>query len=141
MKTSALLLMTLLGGVALAQTEVRALKASMISLGITDMARSMKFYHETLGLALVSETEPGEVAILRAGDVMITLNKPLGLASKPIVGAVEVVFSVDSEERTYRELVSGGCSFIRPPREAFSGTWAATLTDPDGHRLTILGPK
>jgi len=29
----------------------------------------------------------------------------------------------------------------RAPREVFTGTWAATLTDPDGHRLTILGPR
>jgi uncharacterized protein len=142
MKTSTILLMaTLLAGFALGQTRTPSLRLSMISLGVTDMARSMKFYGETLGLPLLSETEPGEVAIFRAGEMTITLNRPLAFASKQIVGAVEVVFNVDSVDATYRTLVAQGCRFIRTPREAFSGTWAATLTDPDGHRITILGPK
>jgi len=83
-----------------------------------------------------------EVTIFRAGDVMIALNAPLGrYAADAIVGAVEVVFPVESVEAAHANLSGRGCSFINAPREIMPGTWAATFTDPDGHRLTILGPK
>jgi predicted enzyme related to lactoylglutathione lyase len=114
----------------------------MIALGVKDTARSIKFYGETLGLQLVAEPEPGEVAIFQAGGVQITLNRPLGnAAGSAIVGAVEVILSVDSVVAAHGKLVERGCKFIKEPREVFTGTWAATFTDPDGHRLTILGPR
>jgi predicted enzyme related to lactoylglutathione lyase len=118
------------------------MRISMISLGVKDTARSIKFYRETLGLELVSEPEPGEVAVFQAGSVQITLNRPLGNAAGSVIaGAVEVVLSVDSVVAAHRKLAERGCRFIREPREVFAGTWAATFTDPDGHRLTILGPR
>ena len=131
----------LLSSVLVAQTERPSLRVSMISLGVQDLARSEKFYRETLGLEFLMESEPGQVALFRAGEVTIALNHPLAQASDAVVGAVEVIFNVNSVEVAYRSLVSRGCPFVRTPREVFSGTWAATFTDPDGHRLTILGPQ
>ena len=131
----------LAAGAVVAQTIQSPLRVSMISLGVTDMVRSMKFYSETLGLQLVNETEPGQVAIFRAGEITITLNKPLAQASKQIVGAVEVIFYVDSVEASHRFLRAKGCVFKVAPHELFSGTWGATFSDPDGHLLTLLGPR
>jgi uncharacterized protein len=127
-------------GAVVAGAQPIPLKMSMISLGVKDTARSIKFYRETLGLQLVGQ--PGEVTIFQAGNVQISLNHPLGnAAGGTMVGAVEVVFSVDSVVAAHKALAERGCTFIREPREAFPGTWAATFTDPDGHRLTILGPR
>ena len=135
-----LVLAFLVVGIALAQTPPPQLRVSMISLGVTDMARSVKFYSETLGLQLVGK--PGEVTLLAAGDVMIALNHPLGrFAGDAIVGAVEVIFKVESVTASHADLVKLGCSFVNAPREVMPGTWAATFTDPDGHRLTVLGPQ
>ena len=124
----------------MAQTTPSPLRVSMISLGVTDMARSMKFYSETLGLPLVRETEPGQFAIFRAGEITITLNKPLAQASSQIAGVVEIIFNVDSVHDSHRFLVAKGCVFKAAPHELFSGTWGATFSDPDGHLLTLLGP-
>jgi predicted enzyme related to lactoylglutathione lyase len=127
-------------GMVLAQTPPLSLRVSMIALGVKDTARSIKFYAETLGLPLAGP--PGEVTLLRAGEVTIALNHPLGRASgDAMVGAVEIIFPVENVSVTYDLLVARGCRFLKPPREVTSGTWAATFTDPDGHRLTILGPR
>jgi predicted enzyme related to lactoylglutathione lyase len=139
-------LSALAAGVVLAQAQPipspLSMRLSMISLGVKDTARSIKFYRDTLGFPLVAEPEPGEVAIFQAGAVQIALNRPLANASgNAIVGGVEVVLSVDSVVDAHSKLVERGCEFIREPREVFAGTWAATFTDPDGHRLTILGPR
>jgi predicted enzyme related to lactoylglutathione lyase len=134
------LLLTLAAGALLGQTPPPKLRVSMIALGVTDMARSIQFYSETLGLQLAGK--PGEVTLLRAGDVTIALNHPLGSgAGDRMVGAVEVIFPVESVSAAYGSLVERGCKFLREPREVTPGTWAATFTDPDGHRLTLLGPR
>ena len=134
-----LLLIVLLAGVALAQSPPK-LRVSMISLGVQDMARSVQFYGETLGLDISGK--PGEVTMFRAGEITILLNHPLGRASgDKIVGAMEIIFPVESVPASHAALLQRGCKFVVDPREVTTGTWAATFTDPDGHRLTILGPR
>ena len=131
---------TLAAGTVLAQTPPPRLRVSMISLGVADPARSTKFYGETLGLELVGK--PGEVTFFKAGDVTLVLNHPAGrTAGERIAGSVEVIFPVESVRASYANLTDRGCKFLREPREVTPGTWAATFTDPDGHRLTVLGPQ
>lgn len=116
------------------------LRVSMISLGVSDMARSIQFYRDTLGLEMGGKA--GEVTLFRAGDVTIALNTPLGRsAGKAMVGATEVIFGVESVAVSHRELEEKGCRFVATPHEVTTGLWAATFTDPDGHKLTILGGK
>jgi catechol 2,3-dioxygenase-like lactoylglutathione lyase family enzyme len=116
------------------------LRVTMIALGVRDIARSIQFYTETLGLELAGK--PGEVTLLRAGDVTIVLNHPLGVAAgDAIVGAVEIIFPVAGVAASHEDLAGRGCNFTHQPHEVMPGLWAATFTDPDGHRLTILGPQ
>ena len=50
------------------------LRVSMISLGVTDMERSVKFYGDTLGLQILGK--PAEVSMFKAGDLTLILNLP-----------------------------------------------------------------
>lgn len=116
------------------------LRVSMISLGVTDMERSVKFYGDTLGLQILGK--PAEVSMFKAGDVTLVLNLPAGRnAGSALVGSVEMIFPVESVKDAYALLTERGCKFLREPREVTPGIWAATFTDPDGHRLTVLGPR
>jgi predicted enzyme related to lactoylglutathione lyase len=113
---------------------------TMISLGVTDSARSIKFYGETLGLEMLGK--PSEVTFFRAGAITIVLNHPAGArARNAMAGSVEVIFPVESVAVSYQSLEQLGCSFAAAPHEITPGMWAATFTDPDGHLLTILGAK
>jgi catechol 2,3-dioxygenase-like lactoylglutathione lyase family enzyme len=132
--------LTLAVGAIVVQQPPLHLRVSMISLGVKDAARSIKFYTETLGLELVGN--PGEVAFVRAGDITIVLNQPAGKAAREtLAGSVEVIFPVDSVAASYKALQERGCSFVAVPHEITTNMWAATFTDPDGHMLTVLGPK
>lgn len=124
----------LLAGTALAQSPERQLKASIIVIGVTDLARSVKFYKDTLALSVAPA--PGDLPMFRAGDLTIVLNGSLSGST----GAFELVFSVDSVAAVRKQLTDRGCPFIPEPREVFRGMWSATFNDPDGHRLTLFGP-
>jgi methylmalonyl-CoA/ethylmalonyl-CoA epimerase len=136
--TIALLLATLTVGVVLGQAQP-PLRLSMISLGITNSARSIQFYSETLGLPMIGK--PGEVTLFKAGDVTLVLNQPAGAGRTKLAGSIEIIFPVDSVASSHRDLAERGGHFVAAPHEITPGLWAATFTDPDGHLLTVLGPK
>lgn len=131
------LLLALAATAALAQTPLRV---SMIALGVKDPARSIAFYRDTLGMEMICPA--GEVTLVKSGEITIALNQPLGrTAGEAMVGAVEVIFQVPGVAASHADLTKRGCRFVAAPHEVYPGMWAATFTDPDGHRLTVLGPK
>ena len=80
--------------------------------------------------------------MLRAGEVTIALNRPLARsAGNAIAGAVEIMFLTESVSVTEKQLAARGCTFITGAHEVTPGLWASTFTDPDGHKLTLLGGR
>lgn len=112
----------------------------LIMLGVTDLARAVAFYRDTLGLKLNGEV-PGEFAFFNGGGVTLALAVPLSKNSPAMVGATEVVFSVPGVRAAHQALVARGVKFLVEPRVVNPPMWAANFTDPDGHRLSIFGPE
>jgi catechol 2,3-dioxygenase-like lactoylglutathione lyase family enzyme len=115
------------------------LTLSHVMLGVTDIERSTAFYEQTLGRRVLFRAGDGLVFV-DGGPVAIGLNTGLAAARQPVAGAVELVFTVESVRAAHRELAAKGVSFVTGPRQATDKDWAATLTDPDGHYLTLFGP-
>jgi predicted enzyme related to lactoylglutathione lyase len=114
-------------------------KILMVMLGVTNMDTSVAFYRDLLGLELTSQS--AEFAFFSGGGVTLALNAALGKAVPPAKSSVEIVFPVDSVAAAHRKLSERGCKFLNPPREVNPGNWAATFSDPDGHVLSVYGPK
>ena len=112
---------------------------SMIMLGVENVARSVAFYRDCVGLPVQSESP--EFAFITAGAVTIGLNLPLGKTVNPRAGATELILPVASVTASKAALAARNCPFTVEPREVNTGTYAATFTDPDGHRLTLFGPR
>lgn len=112
---------------------------SLVMFGVDNLARSVAFYRDLVSLPLRNSSE--EFAFFTAGPVTLALSVPLGRAVQPRAGAMELVFSVPGVQASFAALKERGCRFVQEPREVSPGSWAATFTDPDGHRLTIFGPK
>ena len=133
------LLVAAVAGTVLAQA-LPPLRVNMISIGVTDMDRSIRFYTEMLGLPIAGPR--GEVTMIRAGEITIALNKPLGRSAKgAIPGAVEIIFPVESVSGVETILSGRGCTFSVKAHEVTPGLWASTFPDPDGHKLTLLGGR
>jgi predicted enzyme related to lactoylglutathione lyase len=122
-----------LAATLLAETPAPPLKATMVVLGVSNLARSVHFYKETLALA--AAPAPGDLPMFQSGELTIMLNP--GLKGGP--DAFELVFNVPSVDTTRKLLADRGCVFLGEPREVAPGLWVATFADPDGHKLTLAG--
>lgn len=118
-------------------------KISNVMLGVRELARSVAFYRDRLGLPVQFEI-PG-FAFLNAGGVTLCLSESLARAlakpDQPLGGVSELVFSVDDIEVGFEALSARGVKFIRNPHQVTEAQWAANFGDPDGHMLSIFGPR
>ena len=115
------------------------MKINLIALGVSDLSTSVAFYRDKAGFVLQHQFE--SFAFFFAGPVMLMLNAGLHRPNGPLAGAMEIVVGVDSVIASHKQLLDRGCTFINEPREVTPGSWATTFTDPDGHWLTLFGPK
>ena len=103
------------------------------------MSKSVVFYRDKAGFELQNQHE--SLAFFSAGPIMLMLNGGLRRPGGPLAGAMEIVVAADSVTAVHRQLLERGCTFINEPRQLTPDSWGATFTDPDGHWLTLFGPK
>ena len=124
----------------MADANLKLSKIGVVMLGVKDLDRSVAFYRDQLGLKLQTLI-PGDFAFFDAGGMMFALNVGLAKNSPQMVGATEIVFSVEGVREAYEALRARGVAFFIEPRVVNPPMWAANFTDPDGHRLSIFGPE
>jgi predicted enzyme related to lactoylglutathione lyase len=110
----------------------------MILLGVGSLAKSIPFYRDVVEFEL--RHSAGGFAFLGAGAITVALSEELGRQIQPRRGALEIILPVDSVEADYDRLHTRA-TFVNQPHEVTPGTWAATFSDPDGHLLTLFGPR
>jgi len=115
------------------------MKITLIALGISDLPKSVAFYRDKVGFELQNQFE--SIAFFSAGSIALMLNGGLRRPDRPLAGAMEIIVAAESVTASRRQLVERGCQFINEAREVTPGSWASTFTDPDGHWLTLFGPK
>jgi len=120
------------------------LVANRIILRVTDLAKSVAFYRDLVGLPLQSDT--GEFAVLGAGGALVMLHQLTLKSSAPSTGLAaftEVVLESPDILASYRALKTRGVAFRIEPRVATTdGTrdlYVTDFRDPDGHVLSISG--
>lgn len=125
------------GGARLGAVEQRV---SLVTLGVTDLARSRAFY-EALGWR-GQETE--ETVFFQAGGAVVVLWGREKLAADSGVdtgqpggfGGIVLAHNVGSRAEVQEIVVAAegaGAVVTRPAAETFYGGYAACFADPDGH--------
>ncbi len=120
------------------QTDFKLTQVSVVMLGVHDVTRSLGFYRDKLGLTVQREI-PG-FAFLEAGAVTLCLSETAAKVRGQVVGAGEVVFSVEDVAAAYQALRGKGVQFTHEPRSVTPTTRVANFDDPDGNHLSIFGP-
>jgi len=115
-------------------------RVSLITLGVSDLARSQAFY-EALGWT--TGAEPGDdVVCFQAGGMILALwdrtrlAEDSGVADAGESGGFALAHNVAAPaevDAIAEEVRAAGGTIKREPGETFWGGYSAAFTDPDGH--------
>ena len=105
---------------------------------VSDMARSVEFYRDKLGIPLKfqspewTEFATGATTLALHGGGVPASQPPTQDPSKT-AGACSIGFNVDDVDKTYEELKAKGIRFVMPPTQREGeGIRLAVAIDPDG---------
>lgn len=112
-------------------------RISAVTLKVRDMARSLRFYHEVLGLEIIYGGKNSCFTSLRSpGTRDVILNLEQGTCSGPWG---RIIFHVKDVDELWSYLKAR--TFDPPhPRDASWGERYFHLLDSDGHELSFASP-
>src|SRR5262245_28279598 len=121
-------------------------RITLVTLGVTDLERSLRFYRDGLGWRPSSASVEGDVAFFQVGPLALALWSRAELAKDAGVddgggwGGVALAHNVRSPEEAdvavARALDAGG-RLVKPPAATDWGGYAGYIADPDGHLWEI----
>lgn len=116
-------------------------RISMITLGVADLERSVKFYRDGLGLPQLES--PPSVAFFPLNGTWLGLYGREDLAEDAGVPAegqgfrgVSIAHNLESEaavDALMAEALAAGATEIKKPQKVFWGGYSGYFADPDGH--------
>lgn len=116
-------------------------RISMITLGVRDLAKAVKFYE--LGLGFPRMESPPEVAFFTLDGTWLGLYPREALAGDVGISPEGSGFSgftlshnVASEaevDAVLDQAVAAGATLVKPAQKAFWGGYSGYFSDPDGH--------
>lgn len=118
-------------------------KISLITLGVYDLQRAIRFYREGLGLP-GHETDSDEVAFFKMEGAWLSLfprealARDIGIADEAPSGfsGITLAHNVASQEavdQMLEQAVAAGAELIKPAEEVFWGGYSGYFRDPEGH--------
>ncbi len=123
-------------------------RISVITLGVDDLERSVKFYRDGLGFAtqgiVGKEFEFGAVAFFElSGGLRLALWPRKSIAhdsglALAMPSATEItlghnVMSRTEVDQVMQQAAASGAKIVKPAAETFWGGYAGYFQDPDGH--------
>ena len=117
----------------------------MITLGVRDLAASVRFYETGLGLPRMES--PPEVAFFTLNGTWLGLYNRDALAADAGVSAdgsgyesFSLAHNVESEsevDEIIQQAVAAGAILVKKPAKVFWGGYSGYFSDPDGHLWEI----
>jgi catechol 2,3-dioxygenase-like lactoylglutathione lyase family enzyme len=116
-------------------------RVSLITLGVSDLERSRRFY-EALGWRPTEREGGDDVYFFQAGGMVVALWGRDELAADSAVtdaggwGGVTLAYNARSPEEVdavLSEAAEAGATIGRPGTETFWGGYSGVFLDPDGH--------
>lgn len=116
-------------------------RISMITLGVCDLAASVRFYEEGLGFPRMAS--PPEVAFFTLQGTWLGLYGREALAEDAQVSAeghgfasFALAHNVPSEaevDAVMTQALAAGATLVKKPQKVFWGGYSGYFKDPDGH--------
>ena len=128
-------------------------RINVITLGVDDLERALKFYRDGLGLKtkgiIGTEFEHGAVALFELeGGMMISLFERGNLALDATIAQTpasptefsigQLLGSKQAVDAMMAEAARAGAKIVKPAQDVFWGGYSGYFQDPDGHLWEIL---
>jgi catechol 2,3-dioxygenase-like lactoylglutathione lyase family enzyme len=118
-------------------------EARTLAVYATDMARSRKFYTETLGFKVRAEVHPG-LCFLASPNGKIDIYLEAGMKPATVNnGTTRLSFFLETEStaaETFARLKAAGVTLLQDaPEEVGDGIFCFQFLDPDGNVLEACG--
>ena len=123
-------------------------RISIITLGVTDLARSTAFYRDGIGFPVHEAGGPG-ITFFALGDMMLSLYPRDALMAEANPGqtapdhaphAFTIAHNVASRaevDAVLAEAEAAGAAIVKPAGETFWGGYSGYFADPDGFRWEV----
>lgn len=116
---------------------------TLVTLGVSDLARAVKFYHEGLGLKVQNNWKEQGVAFLPLQGIVLALWPRVSLAQDAQLpaegsGFRGIALAHNARDRAevdavLREAERAGAQVLKPANEAFWGGYSGYFADLDDH--------
>lgn len=116
-------------------------RISMITLGVRDLQKSVRFYRD--GLGFPQRESPPSVAFFTLNGTWLGLYGHGALAEDAAVSAAgngfrgvalaHNVHSADEVDAVLAQAVAAGATLVKPGQDVFWGGYSGYFADPDGH--------
>ena len=109
-----------------------------VTVLVTDLDRSLRFYRDTLGFSRIDGAEGNAVLISGGTRVVLRAIRDAAPVNRRLV---HLNLEVDDVNAVYQDLRAKGVRFTYAPRAVNRGVrlelWAAAFRDPDGHGVAL----
>mgnify|MGYP003541738502 FL=1 len=115
-------------------------RITLVTLGVSDLGRSIRFYRD--GLGLPQRETPEGVAFFEMRGMWLSLYAREALAEDATVSAegpgfrgftlAHNVRSPEAVDRLLAEAVAAGATLVKPGQKVFWGGYSGYFADPDG---------
>lgn len=121
-------------------------RISLVTLGVADLGRSLRFYRDGLGWQPSGASVEGEVAFFQLGGLVLglwsraSLAEDANLAGDDGWGGVTLAHNVrsrDEADAMVAAMVAAGGRLLKAPVATDWGGYSGYVADPDGHPWEI----
>lgn len=120
-------------------------RLSLVTLGVTDLARARAFYENVLGWQAAES--PPEIVFFDLGGIVVSLYEH-GALAEDMGAAPEMLayrgfalaYNARSKEEVdeiFANLKAQGVTIEKEPQEVFWGGYSGYFSDPDGHKWEV----
>jgi catechol 2,3-dioxygenase-like lactoylglutathione lyase family enzyme len=118
-------------------------KISLLTLGVRDIARSLAFYRDGLGLPTHNYEEGADVVFFPLEGTWLAIHPREKLAEDAQVSeegrgfsGITIAHNEPSKEKVdevFARALAAGAKAIKKPQDVFWGGYSGYFADPDGH--------
>lgn len=124
---------------------------TLVTLGVSDLAESIRFYRDGLGLLMKERDDDTDVAFFPLDGTWLSLYPRALLAEDATVtedgsgfSGITIAHNVSSKKEVdavLDEAESAGGRIVKPAQEVFWGGYSGYFADPDEHLWEVAYPQ